>query len=66
MKKGRTPEPGSGMQRPALIIMVALFAISWLVFGRTIFHQFINYDDQAYVYENAMVMRGLTVYEGLR
>ena len=30
------------------------------VFGQTIRHQFVNYDDKQYVYENAQVAQGLT------
>jgi tetratricopeptide (TPR) repeat protein len=39
-------------------------AITWLVFGQTLGFQFINLDDNAYVYKNAQVARGLTI-EGI-
>ncbi len=42
-------------------ICVALAAIVWLGFGQTIRHQFINYDDDMYVYQNSGVLRGLTL-----
>jgi protein O-mannosyl-transferase len=35
----------------------------WIVFGQTIRYGFINYDDDAYVYENPMVTRGLDIFE---
>jgi len=31
-----------------------------LVFGQTLGHSFVNYDDNDYVYENPQVMQGLT------
>ena len=32
-----------------------------LVFGQTLRHEFVNYDDQYYVYDNPLVARGLTI-----
>ena len=32
----------------------------WAVFGQTMWHQFVNYDDPLYVYENAHVSAGLS------
>src|SRR5207302_2305202 len=40
-------------------IWAALIAITWTVFGQTIGHQFVNYDDPLYVLENARVRAGL-------
>ena len=40
-------------------IWTALIAITWTVFGQTIGHQFVNYDDPLYVLENAHVRAGL-------
>ncbi|MEY2480847.1 MAG: protein O-mannosyl-transferase [Verrucomicrobiota bacterium] len=37
-----------------------LAALTWSVFGQTITHDFINYDDPNYVYENPHVRAGLT------
>jgi hypothetical protein len=42
-------------------ICVFLAAITWLVFGQTLGHEFINYDDPEYVYSNLSVTRGLTL-----
>jgi len=36
-----------------------LIAITWAVFGQTLGHQFVNYDDPLYVLENAHVRAGL-------
>jgi tetratricopeptide (TPR) repeat protein len=38
--------------------------VVWLTFGQTIGHDFVNYDDDVYVYHNAEVVRGLT-FDGL-
>jgi tetratricopeptide (TPR) repeat protein len=46
-------------------ICVALVTITWAVFGQTLGHDFVNYDDNKYVYENANVAHGLTV-SGMR
>jgi len=44
------------------LVGVAFFlaALTWAVFGQTIHHQFINYDDPLYVYDNAHVRAGLS------
>lgn len=41
-------------------IPIALIALVWCVFGQTLRHEFINYDDPAYVYENPAITGGLT------
>src|SRR5260370_38450312 len=41
-------------------IFLFLVAITWAVFGQTLHHQFINYDDPLYVLDNAHVRAGLT------
>src|SRR6185436_3645681 len=43
----------------AIIICLFLVGIVWLVFGQTLRHDFINYDDGAYVKGNAHVLTGL-------
>jgi protein O-mannosyl-transferase len=42
------------------VICVALAAITFAVFGQTLTHDFVNFDDETYVYENRIVARGLT------
>jgi tetratricopeptide (TPR) repeat protein len=42
-------------------ICVFLVAITWSVFGRTVGHDFVNYDDQNYVYENPKITSGLSM-----
>jgi tetratricopeptide (TPR) repeat protein len=46
-------------------VCVFLSAITWMVFGRTLGHEFVNFDDNLYVYENPVVQKGLT-WEGFR
>jgi len=41
-------------------ICLALAAVTLAVFGQTLRHEFVNYDDDAYVYENPAVTGGLT------
>src|ERR1035437_3803912 len=41
-------------------VCVFLAVIVWAVFGQTLRHEFVNFDDDAYVYENAAVAGGLT------
>jgi Tfp pilus assembly protein PilF len=43
-----------------LAVCLVLFAITWAVFGQTIGHQFVNYDDPLYVLENAHIRAGLS------
>ena len=43
-----------------LSICLALAAVTLAVFGQTLRHEFVNYDDDAYVYDNPAVTGGLT------
>ena len=45
-----------------LTIAVCLFlaAAVWAVFGQTRHHEFLNFDDNLYVYENPAITQGLT------
>ena len=45
-------------------VCIFLAGITWLVFGQTLHHEFVNYDDGEYVLKNAQVTRGLTL-EGI-
>jgi hypothetical protein len=42
------------------LICLSLAALTWIVFGQTLGHGFINLDDDVYVYENPLVSRGLS------
>src|ERR1700730_7784606 len=41
-------------------ICIGLVALTWAVFGQTLRHQFVNYDDPLYVYDNPHVRSGLS------
>ena len=41
-------------------VCIFLAIIVWLVFGQTLRHEFLNYDDDAYVYQNPYVLAGFT------
>ena len=41
------------------IVCVFLIAITWFVFGQTVRYDFVNYDDDTYVYANPLVSSGL-------
>ena len=43
---------------------LGLVAVTWAVFGQTLAHDFVNFDDHVYVYENPLIVRGLSV-EGI-
>jgi Tfp pilus assembly protein PilF len=42
-------------------ICLCLALLTWIVFGQTLWHDFINYDDPRYVYENAKITGGLSI-----
>jgi tetratricopeptide (TPR) repeat protein len=42
-------------------ICLSLAVLTWMVFGQTLWHDFINYDDPRYVYENAKITGGLSI-----
>src|SRR5205814_4232930 len=58
------PAAGSGAQLVTMVICILLVAIVWVVFGQTLRHEFVNYDDDQYVYENPRIANGLTL-EGI-
>ena len=51
-------------QRSLTIVAVCVFlaAITWLVFGQTLGHGFVDYDDPQYVYDNLEVTSGLSLH----
>src|SRR6266480_65878 len=42
-------------------VCLVLIALTWLVFGQTLWHDFVNLDDHVYVYDNPLITRGLTL-----
>ena len=47
-----------------LLVYIGLLAVTWAVFGQTLTHDFVNFDDHVYVYENPLVIKGLST-EGI-
>jgi protein O-mannosyl-transferase len=42
-------------------VCVSLAVLTWIVFGQTLWHDFVNYDDPRYVYENTKITGGLSI-----
>jgi tetratricopeptide (TPR) repeat protein len=42
-------------------VCLALVAITWFIFGQTLRHDFVDFDDHIYVYQNPVINRGLSV-----
>src|ERR1035437_6371416 len=71
-RRRKHAQPGAGQKPPGTTpvnldsrrkvmgICVALAALTLAVFGQTLRHEFINFDDDHYVYENPIVTAGLT------
>jgi Tfp pilus assembly protein PilF len=61
---GLRPEhPGpAGSPRAVWTVCLLLALAVWIVFGQTLGHEFIIYDDSIYVYENPTVTQGLTLH----
>ncbi len=68
MKQKRVAKKNVGKAEPkgqsavTLGICFVLFAVTWVVFGRTLSYPFINFDDYAYVYGNPEVRKGLSLH----
>ena len=62
-KAAAMPSGMTGLNERWTVLGVCIFlaAIAWLVFSQTLGHEFVNYDDNIYVYENPEVTRGLTL-----
>jgi tetratricopeptide (TPR) repeat protein len=54
-----------GLNDRWMVPMVCIFLVAaiWLVFGQTLHHDFVNFDDDQYVYDNPVVQKGLS-WEG--
>jgi len=51
----------SGLRWRVAAVCLVLAAITFAVFGQTLHHEFVNYDDDEYVYKNPVVAQGLTL-----
>src|SRR6266481_7790758 len=62
--KGRSAVPrrrATTFGRPDLLILLGLAVMTFAIYAQVIGHQFITLDDDAYIKENAMVNRGVTL-----
>jgi hypothetical protein len=50
-------QPG---RRAVATVALSLVAIVWIVFGQILKHDFVNFDDEVYVYQNPKITAGLT------
>jgi tetratricopeptide (TPR) repeat protein len=46
-------------------LCLSIVAATWVVFGQTVHYEFVNFDDDIYVYENLRITSGLTL-QGIR
>ena len=61
MAKATAREVKRSSLRLVLFVCLGLIGITWLVFGQTLRHGFVNFDDHVYVYENSFITRGISV-----
>ena len=61
VRRAQIPRPRRDTTAPLFAICLLLVAIVWIVFGQTLRHEFINYDDHDYVYENPKITNGLSL-----
>jgi tetratricopeptide (TPR) repeat protein len=55
------PAGASGHRWMVIAVCLFLAALVWMVFGQTLGHEFVNYDDDIYVFENPTVIQGLSL-----
>src|SRR5208283_6186599 len=56
----RQKEQPIGLRWRVALVCTGLALITFAVFGQSAGFQFVNYDDQTYIYENPVVKKGLT------
>src|SRR5215510_4886046 len=61
MAKRVSTRSTTSKRRVVIAICAVLAAITWLVFGQTLGHQFVSFDDPQYVYANRDVAAGLSL-----
>src|SRR6266576_2191397 len=42
-------------------VCISLALVTWIVFGQTLWHDFVNYDEPRYVYENTKITSGVSL-----
>src|SRR5881275_106992 len=58
----RAIETSSSSRSSQLGVCAAIVVLIWIVFGQTLGHDFVNYDDKVYVYGNSLVTAGLSLH----
>jgi tetratricopeptide (TPR) repeat protein len=53
--------PSAGFRVPSALVIATLIVVTLIVFAQVRTHQFLNYDDGQFIYENPHVSGGLTV-----
>src|SRR5437762_7407538 len=53
-------ETRSGSRLTQVGVCYVIIVLVWIVFGQTLTHDFVNYDDKTYVYGNSLVEAGLS------
>ena len=61
MRKIGAASVGSGNYRAVFGVYVFLVGAIWVVFGQTLHHEFVNYDDGVYIADNPAVLGGLSL-----
>ncbi len=59
--RARAIETNSPSLSSQLGVCAVIVVLIWIVFGQTLGHDFINYDDKVYVYGNSLVTAGLSL-----
>lgn len=60
--RGRVIETSSPSLSSQLGLCSVIVVLIWIVFGQTLGHDFVNYDDKVYVYGNSLVTAGLNLH----
>jgi protein O-mannosyl-transferase len=60
--RARAVETSSPSLSSQLAVCAVIVVLIWIVFGQTLGHDFVNYDDNTYVSRNSLVTAGLSVH----
>ncbi len=60
--RARALEASSPSLSSQLGVCAVIVVLIWVVFGQTLGHDFVNYDDKVYVYGNSLVSGGLSLH----
>ncbi|HWY50059.1 MAG TPA: tetratricopeptide repeat protein [Chthoniobacterales bacterium] len=60
--RARAVETSSPSLSWQLCVCAIITVLIWIVFGQTLGHDFVNYDDKTYVYGNSLVAAGLSFH----